>query len=171
MQEGNVPGYQDRKPLFPGGTCYPLSGEGENIKKDERLDQLSVIFGVLGTPPKEDIASIGEAKEYIESLEMIQGRSFEKLFPASDNDALDLLRQMLQFNPERRCTADEALDHDFFRTVRRKEMELEAEGPLEGPDFLETQKVDLKTVKEKVYEEVLWYRDNGISPSRTSSIN
>ena len=32
MQEGSVPGYQDRKPLFPGGTCYPLSGDLDKIK-------------------------------------------------------------------------------------------------------------------------------------------
>ena len=62
MQEGSVPGYQDRAPLFPGGSCYPLSGEGGSIKSDERLDQLNVIFGVIGTPSPEDIKSIGTVR-------------------------------------------------------------------------------------------------------------
>jgi len=60
MQEGSVPGYEDRKPLFPGGSCYPLSGEGASVKNDERLDQLSVILSVIGTPDDDDVESIGQ---------------------------------------------------------------------------------------------------------------
>ena len=163
MQEGNVPGYQDRKPLFPGGTCYPLSGEGDSIKKDERLDQLSVIFGVIGTPPPEDISAVGKANEYIESLGKIEGKPLEKLYPAADPAALDLLGEMLQFSPKRRCTAAEALEHEFLKGVRRKELEIEADGPLEGPDFLETETIDLKFLKQSVFEEVRWFRDKGAS--------
>jgi mitogen-activated protein kinase 1/3 len=65
MQEGSVPGYQDRAPLFPGGSCYPLSGEGGSIKTDERLDQLNVILGVIGTPAPEDVMSIGTVRKEI----------------------------------------------------------------------------------------------------------
>jgi mitogen-activated protein kinase 1/3 len=168
MQEGNVAGYQDRKPLFPGGTCYPLSGEGDSIKSDERLDQLSVIFGVIGTPSPEDVAAIGKANEYIESLGKIEGKPLVKLFPAADPAALDLLHKMLQFNPKRRCTSEEALEHDFFKGVRRKDMECSAPGPLEGPDFLETTSIDLKILKQRVYEEVIWYRDHDSSGNRTT---
>ena len=161
MQEGSVPGYEDRTPLFPGGTCYPLSGEGANIKSDERLDQLSVIFGVIGTPSPQDIAAIGKANEYIKTLGTIQPKPLESLYPAADPAALDLLKQMLKFNPRRRCTAEEALEHDFFKNVRRKEMEAEAEDALKGPEFLDAVEIDLQTLKRRTYEEVLWYRNQG----------
>ena len=160
MQEGNVPGYQDRKPLFPGGTCYPLSGDGDNIKADERLDQLSVIFSVIGTPSNEDIAASGKASEYINALPKMKGKPLESLFPEADPAAIDLLKKMLQFNPLRRVTAGEALEHEFFRGVRKKELERTAECPLEGPDFLESDTIDLKMLKQRTYEEVLWYRDH-----------
>jgi mitogen-activated protein kinase 1/3 len=62
MQEGSLPGYQDRAPLFPGGSCYPLSGEGGSVKTDELLDQLNVILGVIGTPAPEDVMSIGTVR-------------------------------------------------------------------------------------------------------------
>jgi mitogen-activated protein kinase 1/3 len=160
MQEGNVPGYQDRKPLFPGGTCYPLSGDGDNIKADERLDQLSVIFSVIGTPSAEDIAASGKASEYINALPKMEAKPLEKLFPEADPAAIDLLRKMLQFNPLRRLTAGEALEHEFFRGVRKKDLERIADCPLEGPDFLESDTIDLKLLKQRTYEEVLWYRDH-----------
>lgn len=161
MQEGNVPGYQDRKPLFPGGTCYPLSGEGGSIKADERLDQLSVIFSVIGTPAPEDIDASGKANEYISALPKMKGRPLETLYPAADPEAIDLLKKMLQFNPLHRVTAEEALKHGFFEGARRKDLERTADGPLEAPDFLESDDIDLGLLKQRTYEEVLWYRDRG----------
>lgn len=157
MQEGSVPGYQDRTPLFPGGTCYPLSGE--TGVADERLDQLSVIFGVIGTPSKEDISAIGKAHEYLQTLGTKPSKKLSELYPAADASALDLLSKMLRFNPHKRCTADEALEHDFFSDVRRKEMERTARQPLLSPSFLSAIEIDLHTVKQKTFDEVLWYRN------------
>jgi mitogen-activated protein kinase 1/3 len=163
MQEGSVPGYQDRIPLFPGGTCYPLSG-GDTGEADERLDQLSVIFGVIGTPTSEDVAAIGKANEYIKTLGNIKPKKLSERFPAADPAALDLLENMLRFNPERRCTAEEALDHEFLRGVRRKEMERTAEKPLLSPEFLDAMEIDLQLLKQKTFDEVLWYQNQSPQP-------
>jgi mitogen-activated protein kinase 1/3 len=160
MQEGNVPGYQDRKPLFPGGTCYPLSGEGDSIKADERLDQLNVIFSVLGTPPQDDIEVLGKANEYISSLPKYKGKPMQTIYPAAGPLAIDLLQKMLRFNPKRRLTAEEALEHDFFKGVRRKQLERSADSPLLGPSFLDSDRIDLKVLKQQTYEEMLWYKDH-----------
>jgi mitogen-activated protein kinase 1/3 len=154
MQEGNVAGYQDRQPLFPGGTCYPLSGDGE-LKKSEKLDQLSVIFRVIGTPPKEDLEALGRANDYIESLGEVKGKSLKAMYPAADPAAIDLLGQMLQFNPRKRCTAEQALEHRFFKDIRRADLECHAPGPLEGPDFLEERQIDIDLVKQKTLEECI----------------
>lgn len=69
MQEGSVPTYQDRVPLFPGGSCYPLSGDHISSNADERLDQLSVIFSVIGMPSEEDLKSIGKVRRFCTSHE------------------------------------------------------------------------------------------------------
>lgn len=160
MQEGSVPTYQDRVPLFPGGSCYPLSGDTGSTSSDERLDQLSVIFSVIGMPSEEDLLSINKANDYIRSLEKKPGRNLESLYPAADPAAIQLLKKMLMFNPAKRCTAEEALDHDFLKPVRRKDMEKCASQPLESPSFLEKSKVDLSIVKEEAYKEVLWYKNS-----------
>jgi mitogen-activated protein kinase 1/3 len=154
MQEGNVAGYQDRQPLFPGGTCYPLSGDGQ-INKDEKLDQLSVIFRVIGTPSMEDMEAVGKATEYIASLGAIKGKSLEVMYPAADPVGLDLLRHLLQFNPKKRYTAEQALEHEFFKGIRRPELERNAPGSLEGPAFLEAHQIDIEVVKQKTMEECI----------------
>ena len=151
-----MPGYQDRSPIFPGGACYPLSGDTDNA---ERLDQLSVIFGVIGTPSEDDIKSIGKAHEYIKTIGTIEPKKLQSLYPAADPVAIDLLERMLKFNPRRRITASEALDHEFFRGIRRKEFETVMSHPLESPPFLNEQHVNIDVLKRKTYEEVLWFKD------------
>jgi serine/threonine protein kinase len=121
---------------------------------------LSVIFGVIGTPSTEDIDAIGKANEYIKTLGKIPPKNLKDLFPSADPAALDLLTLMLKFNPKRRCTAEEAMEHEFLKGVRRKELERSAEKALVGPEFLNAMEIDLQTLKRRTYEEVLWYRDN-----------
>jgi serine/threonine protein kinase len=157
MQRESIPDFEDRSPLFPGGKCYPLSGDADT---EERVDQLNVIFSVIGTPSEEDIAEIGKANEYIKTLGYIEPKRLENLYPAADPAALDLLRQMLKFNPNHRCTATEALDHDFFRGIRRPEMEISIDRPLESPQFLHVQDIQIDVLKRNTYEEAIWFRDN-----------
>jgi mitogen-activated protein kinase 1/3 len=157
MQDGNVPSYENRKPLFPGGACYPLSGDGAALKKDERIDQLSTIFDVIGSPSEEDLQSIGCASEYVTSLGKKEGKPFEKIFPAASPKAIDLLTKMLQFNPIRRITAHDALEHDFFKGIRQAHLEMEGTSEIRGPDFMESDNVDLVQLKRAIFEEARWY--------------
>merc|ERR1719262_1874251 len=52
--------YEDRGPLFPGASCFPLSPDREH-KNDYKFhtrgkhDQLNMIFSLLGTPSDEEI--------------------------------------------------------------------------------------------------------------------
>lgn len=162
MQEGNTPSYEDRKPLFPGGSCYPLSADRDGMKSDERLDQLSVIFSVIGTPSQEDLDAVGGDKAYFAKLGNMPPKSFSTLFPSADPAALHLLERMLAFNPSKRCTTDEALNHEFFSSVRRSELEHTASSPLLVPAFLEASKIEVGTVKQKVFDEVRWYQNRTI---------
>lgn len=59
MMKENAPTFMDRKPLFPGKSCFPLSPdknptEQRNGFPFSSTDQLAVIFEVIGVPSEED---------------------------------------------------------------------------------------------------------------------
>ncbi|XP_031110394.1 mitogen-activated protein kinase 7-like [Ipomoea triloba] len=90
-----------RKPLFQGSEC---------------LNQLKLIINVLGTQPEADLRFIdnSKAKKFIRSLPFSRGIHFSSLFPQADPLALDLLQQMLVFDPSKRITVAEALHHPYL---------------------------------------------------------
>eukprot|EP01012_Entosiphon_sulcatum_P003546 TRINITY_DN1116_c0_g1_i1.p1 TRINITY_DN1116_c0_g1~~TRINITY_DN1116_c0_g1_i1.p1 ORF type:complete len:415 (-),score=72.50 TRINITY_DN1116_c0_g1_i1:426-1628(-) len=90
-----------RKALFPG-TDY--------------VDEIIRVTNVIGTPVAEDLAAIGseQARQFMLTLEPKAPIPFEDLFPKANPVVVDLLSRMLLFNPNRRLTIDEALDHPFF---------------------------------------------------------
>ena len=67
MMKASAATYLDRKPLFPGKSCFPLSPDrqariqanGFPVAKD---DQLAIIFEILGTPEEQDIAFVTDPK-------------------------------------------------------------------------------------------------------------
>lgn len=63
MQVESCPRYQERVPLFPGRSCFPLSADRPTTYSD-KLDQLNVIFNVIGTPGEDDIGSLGEVCKF-----------------------------------------------------------------------------------------------------------
>ena len=67
MMKESAPTYLDRKPLFPGKSCFPLSPD--KAAKEERSgfpfstnDQLAVIFEVIGTPSEDDKSFVTDQK-------------------------------------------------------------------------------------------------------------
>jgi mitogen-activated protein kinase 1/3 len=113
---------EDRGPLFPGSSCFPLSPDHKH-KTDYKYhtrgkhDQLNMIFNLLGTPSEADIEMLerDDAKRYIKCFAPRQGEGIAKKFPNVDAVCCDMLQRMLVVNPELRCKVDEALDHAIFK--------------------------------------------------------
>ena len=141
MIKENAPTFTDRKPLFPGKFCFPLSPPAKSnpIKINEkgfpmdRSDQLNVIFEVIGTPTEEEMEFVTDQNGivYIKSIQPIPKTNLKNRFPGSSDDALDLLNKMLKFNPKHRITVEESLQHPFFEEVRSRSKEVHAEFNLE----------------------------------------
>ena len=140
MIKENAPTFLDRQPLFPGKFCFPLSPPGSNKVKvnefgfpNEKTDQLNVIFDVIGTPSEEEMDFITDPNGilYLKSLKVRQKKNLKTKFPGSSDDALDLLEKMIKFNPGKRITVDQALNHKFFADVKDVKKEIEADFNLE----------------------------------------
>jgi mitogen-activated protein kinase 1/3 len=118
----------ERKPLFPGKSCFPLSPPKDQstiIKTNhgypvDSRDQLNVIFDVIGAPMEEDIEFITDqhAKDYLRSFEKKNKKNLKERFSGSSDESLDLLCRMIEFNPNKRITIRECFEHPFFRNVR-----------------------------------------------------
>lgn len=93
-----------RKPIFPGSEC---------------LNQLKLIINILGSQREEDIEFIDnpKAKRYIKSLPYSPGTPFSRLYPNAHPLAIDLLSKMLVFDPTKRISVTEALQHPFMASL------------------------------------------------------
>ena len=130
MMKESAPTYLDRKPLFPGKSCFPLSPDKH--AKEERKgfpfsknDQLAVIFEVIGTPNEDDKSYVTDQKalEYLDAFPKNNRIDMKTLYPGAGEDAIDLLNKILVFNPFFRMTIEECLEHPFFKKVRKPEKE------------------------------------------------
>lgn len=125
MMKENVPFPTERGPLFPGSSCFPLSPDHKHAMDYKfhtrgNRDQLNMIFNILGTPSDDDIECLekADARRYIQCFTRRDGLGLSEKFKNSSLDAIDLLSKMLQFNPRKRVTVDESLEHPFFADVR-----------------------------------------------------
>lgn len=114
--------FEDRRALFPGASCFPLSPDREH-KHDYKFhtrgkhDQLNMILSLLGTPTDQELAECSfnaDARRYIRCFATRDGEGLRARFSHADEDSCDMLGRMLQFNPAKRVSVDEALEHRLF---------------------------------------------------------
>lgn len=91
------------QPLFPG---------------ESGIDQLVEIIKVLGTPTKEQLLSMNP--NYTEHrFPQIKPHPFSKVFKSKTSpEAIDFVSLLLQYSPNKRLTAIEALAHPYFDELR-----------------------------------------------------
>ncbi|KAL8001827.1 putative protein kinase [Plasmopara halstedii] len=96
-----------RKALFPGKNF---------------LHQLSLIFNIIGAPSPEATIRIqsSQAQRFLKSISKKAKVSFQTLFPTATEAAVDLLERMLEFDPLKRISAQEALEHPYMQEIEQK---------------------------------------------------
>uniref|UniRef100_A0A8C3CXD5 Mitogen-activated protein kinase 15 n=1 Tax=Cairina moschata TaxID=8855 RepID=A0A8C3CXD5_CAIMO len=123
------------KPLFPGTST---------------VNQIEQILRVIPAPSREDIGFL-----YHCFLTSRQRVTFEEIFPSSTPlPALDLLKKLLVFNPDKRLTAEEALQHPYVKRfhcpAREPSLDYDVILPL-GDDI----QLSVAEYRNKLYEMIL----------------
>lgn len=98
-------------PLFPGSN---------------ELDQIHRIHKILGTPTK-DVLDVfkGKGAAHLDfNFSKEDGTSIAKLIPHAAPEGVDLICKMLAYEPSKRITARQALQHVYFRDLREKDAQL-----------------------------------------------
>jgi len=131
MLNGGSP--QQRGPLFPGSTCFPLSPDHRHrydglFHSRGSREQLNVIFDILGTPSDVEVERLEgeESRQYIRCFARREGVGVRARLPLATTSAVDLLEGMLRFSPEDRHSVEEALAHEVLAEVRKPSSEAAA---------------------------------------------
>ncbi|XP_078036412.1 mitogen-activated protein kinase 15 isoform X1 [Augochlora pura] len=100
------------KPLFPGSST---------------INQVERIMATLAPPTKEDLLSVcaGYGSNLLEKTPNGPRRSLRDLLPDVSEKALHLISNLIVFNPNRRLTAVEALEHAYVANFHKRSKEPE----------------------------------------------
>jgi len=89
-------------------------------------DQLKLILEILGDQNQQDTSFISDASahNYVNTLKSDASKiQFKKEFPFTTPAVLDILEDMLQFNPHYRSNPVDLLKSKVFDSIRRPELE------------------------------------------------
>jgi serine/threonine protein kinase len=92
-------------------TCSPL------FPGDSEIDQLFKIFRCLGTPNEEIWPGVSSFKDFKPTFPQWTGNHLAKQVPGIEPLGLDLLKRMLVYEPSKRISAREALQHEYFKDL------------------------------------------------------
>jgi len=102
------------KPLFQGA-------EAKSSQNPFQLDQLDKIFKILGHPTMDKWPTLVNLPHWQNDVQHIQAHKYDSVglhnvvHLNQKSPAYDLLSKMLEYDPLKRITASQALEHEYFR--------------------------------------------------------
>jgi len=128
------------KPMFPGTST---------------MNQLDRIIEVTGRPSKDDIEAIQSefAGTMLENLPDTEPRSLQNMYPNASEDAIDLLQNLLAFNPDKRIGAEDSLKHPYVAQFHNPEEELSCEKEIHIP-INDNKKLSVAAYRDELYASI-----------------
>lgn len=96
----------------------------------DSLDQIRTILVVLGTPPPSDlnwISADSVARKFIDQCDRSSnGEAFRQIlkWPGANPVSMNLVARMLCFDPAKRISVEQALNHRYLQAERQRQQEL-----------------------------------------------
>jgi len=81
---------------------------------DSEIDQLFRIFRTMGTPDEVIWPGVSQLPDYKPTFPKWTGSDFKEMFPKLEKDGMDLLLDLMTYDPAKRISAKKALHHKYF---------------------------------------------------------
>jgi serine/threonine protein kinase len=144
-----------------GCIVAELLSKSPFLPGDSTFSQIDITFNLLGTPDEKifDKFPRTELKERARRLPLKQRPSLIDLFPSSPGPAVDLLERLLEYNPERRISATEALACPYFYGFQGGELK-----DIKRFDYsFEDENLSTDDMKKMIYEEIDSFLSNDVA--------
>ncbi|XP_048582518.1 extracellular signal-regulated kinase 2 [Nematostella vectensis] len=134
------------KPLFPGSST---------------LNQIEKIMTSIAPPSRQDVDSIKShySTSVLDRMACKPKRSLADVLNTAPSDAIDLLNKLLQFNPDKRLTAEEALSHPYVARFHNPEEEPALDCDIVPPLDDDVQ-LSVEEYRVKLYESIIQKKTN-----------
>lgn len=129
------------KPLFPGTST---------------MNQIDRVLEVTGRPIQEDLDFMNSpyAQQMLEHLPPTPRKNLRDTYPHASEEAIDFMTQTLQFNPIKRPTAEQALEHPYVAQFHNPEDEPVCERKADTA-LLDNKKFSVEEYRNKLYHDIL----------------
>jgi len=142
-------------PLFPGQS---------------QLHQLELILMVTGRPEQAVIDKLQspQVRAHIASLPPREKVELSTLFPTSDPQALDLISKLLEFDPSKRISAADGINHPYFADLRHKLGSGQVPQPIDSNEFLfEQNRWSVERMRQEFVREIAFFHPEVLAPNST----
>jgi len=118
-----------------------------------------LIIDIFGNPTDEEINAIPKEKsrKQMKNMPKKKPKILETYFPSANPKALDLLKKLMVFDPKKRITVDEALQHPYLSALHFPEDEPIRDQVNKLEFEFEKYVLSLEQLKDLIYEEILLY--------------
>lgn len=113
-------------------------------------------MAVTGTPCQEDIESIDSPviTKILGQMPKTKPKSLHDMFPTADDDCIDMIQQLLNFNPDKRLTVEQCLEHPYVAQFHNMTEEISCKKTVVIP-IDDNKKFSIREYRNKIYSDIM----------------
>ncbi|CAI9103825.1 OLC1v1002396C1 [Oldenlandia corymbosa var. corymbosa] len=92
------------------------------FRGQNKLSQLHQIFRILGTPNESVWPGVSSLPDWQKKFHQWEVQPLKSVVPNLDEDGLDLLNEMLKYQPSKRISAKDAMKHRYFKDLDKSKL-------------------------------------------------